>query len=518
LTLLDRATAFFFRLDGRAAGSAIAVIAVVAVGSFLGVRSGQQWSDGGPVSGVSFSVRDGARDVRGDQALTFTVSRRLRLQSVSAALHIQPDAQGSLAGSRDGRRFTWQPTPPLADRTRYTVRLDSLRDSGGHPVPGGVWHFETTTVPRVVNAALDTGAAVADGAQLPVGAGLKLSFDQTMDPASVRVLANGSPLRLTWAPDRRSAALRAQGLKPGPLQLVLDRGHDVRGHRAASWRLTATLVDASASGSPPLRAPALVQVSNDVASRDQSGLQSADAVYEYLTEGGITRFTAVFSRAPDVVGPVHSGRPISLKLARHYRGMLFMSDLSRGSTARLSAEQVTTSLDAQDVFYRSANRPAVDNLFVTGSSMLQAEERLGVAPASPPPAGTARFGGDQNPEVTVPEHRSTYRYDAGSASYSKVEDGHLLQDTGTGAPVRIRLLVVLHTTATQTSYAEDSAGHRGLDYELDSGGPADFYLGGEHAGGRWSGGDRNGPLGLSLADGTPLELPPGLTWMDVVTS
>ncbi|MDQ6922250.1 MAG: hypothetical protein M3170_11685, partial [Candidatus Dormibacteraeota bacterium] len=80
--MLDRATAFFFRLDGRVAGSAIAVIAVVAVGSFLGVRSGQQWSDSGPVSGVSFSVRDGARDIRGDQALTFTVSRRLRLQSV----------------------------------------------------------------------------------------------------------------------------------------------------------------------------------------------------------------------------------------------------------------------------------------------------------------------------------------------------------------------------------------------------------------------------------------------------
>ena len=501
------------------AGSAIAVIAVVAVGSFLGVRSGQ-WADGGPVAStdVSLSVRDGAREVRGDRPLVFTTSRRLPAQAVGAALHIQPAAQGSLAGSPDGRRFTWQPSPPLADRTRYTVHLDSLRDTSGHTVRGGVWHFETTTVPRVVSAVLDSGAAVGDGAELPVGAALKLSFDQTMDPASVRVLANGSPLRLTWSPDRRSAALQAQGLKAGRLQLVLDRGHDLAGHTAASWRLTATLVDAAVRGSVPLRAPALVQISNDVASRDQSGLQSADAVYEYLTEGGITRFTAVFSRAPDVVGPVHSGRLISLKLARHYRGMLFMSDLSRGSTARLSAEPVSTSLDVQDTFYRSTNRPALDNLFVTGSSMEQAEERVGVSPAAPASRSTPRIGGDPSREVTVSEHRSAYSYDAVSGSYSKVEDGHLLQDTATGTAVRIRLLVVLHTTAMQTSYAEDAAGHRGLDYDLDSGGPADFYLGGEHASGRWSGSDRQAPLGLFLADGTSVQLPAGLTWVDVVGS
>jgi hypothetical protein len=198
--------------------------------------------------------------------------------------------------------------------------------------------------------------------------------------------------------------------------------------------------------------------------------------------------------------------------------MLFMSDLSRGSTARLSAEPVSTSLDVQDTFYRSTNRPALDNLFVTGSSMEQAEERVGVSPTAPASKSTPRIGGDPSREVTVSEHRSTYSYDAVSGSYSKVEDGHLLQDTATGTAVRIRLLVVLQATATQTSYAEDAAGHRGLDYDLDSGGRADFYLGGEHASGRWSGSDRHAPLGLSLADGTSVQLPAGLTWVDVVSS
>src|SRR5207248_8598409 len=45
---------------------------------------------------------------------------------------------------------------------------------------------------------------------------------------------------------------------------------------------------ASPAGRP---APALVQVENDPMSHPQYGLQKADLVYEYLTEGTITRFT-----------------------------------------------------------------------------------------------------------------------------------------------------------------------------------------------------------------------------------
>jgi Protein of unknown function (DUF3048) N-terminal domain/Protein of unknown function (DUF3048) C-terminal domain len=516
--LLDRAATSIFGLKGRVTGSAIAVIAVVAVGSFLGVRA-QGHAAGQAAAAradVSFNVRDGARDVRGDKPLVFTASHPLATSSLAAALHIQPTAKGSLAASRDGRRFSWQPDPALDDRTRYTIRLDPLRDTGGHLLRGGIWHFETATVPRVVQAAVDGGGMLDDGAQLPVGSALSLSFDEAMDPASVRVLANGSPLPLAWAADHRSVRLEAQGLKAGRIQLELAGGRDAAGHAAAGWRLSATLVEASAA-STRLRAPALLQISNDAGSRDQSGLQSADAVYEYLTEGGITRFTAVFTSAPAVLGPVNSGRLISLKLARHYRGMLFMSDLSRGSTARLQADPVPTSLSAQDVFYRSADRPSPDNLFITGAAAEGAEERLGLSPFSPGPAAAAIIGGDPAGDLTISEHLSTYSYDSRSATYSKVEDGHQLQDTATGSAVRIRLLVILHTTATQTGYAEDAAGHRGLDYDLDSGGAADFYMDGRHAGGRWSASDRRGPLTFSLADGSPVATADGLTWVDVVT-
>ena len=42
------------------------------------------------------------------------------------------------------------------------------------------------------------------------------------------------------------------------------------------------------------RRPLLVMIENHSDSRPQSGLQSADVVYEAVAEGGITRFVAVF--------------------------------------------------------------------------------------------------------------------------------------------------------------------------------------------------------------------------------
>ena len=57
------------------------------------------------------------------------------------------------------------------------------------------------------------------------------------------------------------------------------------------------------------RRPVAVMVNNHVAARPQSGLNSADLVYESLVESGITRYMAVFwSEAPDKVGSVRSAR------------------------------------------------------------------------------------------------------------------------------------------------------------------------------------------------------------------
>jgi hypothetical protein len=70
------------------------------------------------------------------------------------------------------------------------------------------------------------------------------------------------------------------------------------------------------------RRPLAVMIENHEDSRPQSGLSSADIVYEAIAEGGITRFMAVFycgTSAEDIIiGPVRSARTYFLDLASEY--------------------------------------------------------------------------------------------------------------------------------------------------------------------------------------------------------
>ncbi|MBI1281230.1 MAG: DUF3048 domain-containing protein [Anaerolineaceae bacterium] len=63
--------------------------------------------------------------------------------------------------------------------------------------------------------------------------------------------------------------------------------------------------------------------------RPQTGVNQADMVWEYETEGGVTRFAAIFrNNAPDHVGSVRSARLIDLELVPMYNALLAYSGTS----------------------------------------------------------------------------------------------------------------------------------------------------------------------------------------------
>ena len=71
------------------------------------------------------------------------------------------------------------------------------------------------------------------------------------------------------------------------------------------------------------RRPLLVKLGNSEAERPQAGLAQADVVYESVTEGGITRYAAVF-QAHEVanLGPVRSARLSDLQIAPEFKAVL----------------------------------------------------------------------------------------------------------------------------------------------------------------------------------------------------
>lgn len=67
------------------------------------------------------------------------------------------------------------------------------------------------------------------------------------------------------------------------------------------------------------RRPLGIMVENSVDARPQSGLTSADIIYEAVAEGGITRFLTIFyCKEPNYVGPVRSARVYFIQLLREY--------------------------------------------------------------------------------------------------------------------------------------------------------------------------------------------------------
>lgn len=89
------------------------------------------------------------------------------------------------------------------------------------------------------------------------------------------------------------------------------------------------------------RRPILCKISNSPKEfvRPQSGLNSADIIFEHMTEGTITRFSAIFyGTTPPNIGPIRSARLIDLELAPMYDTTLCFSGASIGVTERLEAD------------------------------------------------------------------------------------------------------------------------------------------------------------------------------------
>ena len=65
-------------------------------------------------------------------------------------------------------------------------------------------------------------------------------------------------------------------------------------------------------------------IENSVDARPQSGLSSADVIYEAVAEGGITRFlTVYYCQDPVEVGPVRSARTYYVDFASEYGDALY---------------------------------------------------------------------------------------------------------------------------------------------------------------------------------------------------
>src|SRR6267143_111076 len=268
---------------------------------------------------VSANVNDGDQAVPRTATIDLHFNQDMKGESVQHAFTMTPPVMVAFKAVGP-REFQFRPT--MKPNTAYHVSLKDAQNTSGRGVSSG-FSFKTEPAPAIAAVVVDNNA-VADGQQAVKPTGdVKIDFSQQMDGARTPISLNGKPLDkpVSWTSDGKSATL---GLKLGNSrqyqlsipQTAVNRKQDPM---AADWRFSFTTIIQVPSQGDPARigsgAPVIVQIENSTAARPQAGMQQADMIYEYESEGNVPRLSAVYWHPlPELVGPVRSCRLITIRL------------------------------------------------------------------------------------------------------------------------------------------------------------------------------------------------------------
>ena len=107
---------------------------------------------------------------------------------------------------------------------------------------------------------------------------------------------------------------------------------------------------------------------NNINARPQSGPESADAVFEVLVEGGMTRFINIFYQSDtNYHGPIRSARPTDPTVLRPLGGVLVASGATGGLIPEIQDMGVPVITDRRPDYFRISSRKAPHNLYADTS-------------------------------------------------------------------------------------------------------------------------------------------------------
>jgi hypothetical protein len=261
--------------------------------------------------------------------------------------------------------------------------------------------------------------------------------------------------------------------------------------------------------------PVTVVINNHTAARPQSGLQQASNVYEFLVEGGTTRFLAVFDDYYEkdfVVGPVRSLRPYFAVQGLEHGGVVAHSGYSARTAEMirgLGIKQVTSAA----YLWRDSSRNAPHNLYSHVHKLYKARGDSSVAELifEPKELPGGYDGGEEFEVVYGNGYKVSYVYDGEQESYLRFINGRAHGDRESGKQYHARRVIV--RTAKHTNVPELGAL---VDISLDGSGEGYMYEAGRKYVIRWE--KKGGKTGYYYQDGTPVETGWGNTWIQVVRS
>lgn len=274
------------------------------------------------------------------------------------------------------------------------------------------------------------------------------------------------------------------------------------------------------------RRPLAVMVENSPRARPQSGLRDACIVYEAITEGGITRFLAIYQHGdPTVVGPVRSARPHFINLTRDHDATYVHCGESYEALQILATDSGFLDLDEMKYagpFWRDRSRRAPHNLYTSSSKLRKFMQRRGwEGEATQRPnywtGGAMPAWAERAEEIHLRfpgavGYKLRLRYDTSKGGYLRYMDGKLHVDRETHEPIIVRNLIVQRVQ----SQKYESSTHGTYDVQVVGTGAGQIFSQGRMMLMRWEKTTEHAPTVYHDAEGQALPMLSGQTWVEIL--
>lgn len=275
----------------------------------------------------------------------------------------------------------------------------------------------------------------------------------------------------------------------------------------------------------PKMRPVMVTINNQPQARPQSGLTSADLVYEMVAEGNITRLLAVFqSELPENMGPVRSARDYFVDLAKGLDAFYIAHGYSPEAKSMLSSGVVDNINGMQydgSLFKRSTDRVAPHNSYISEDNVKLGFEKVGASQKMNKkiPFSFYESAEDVKIEKVISkidirygvdeQFHNTYNYNEDSKLYERQSGGIVTKDLLNDKSVQVANVLFFEVNQSTV----DQKGRQSLD--LTSGGSGYVFQAGQKLDVKWRNVD--GVL-APYADDQPIKLVPGKSWIHLVPS
>ena len=267
--------------------------------------------------------------------------------------------------------------------------------------------------------------------------------------------------------------------------------------------------------------PVAVMIDNMASARPQSGLASADIVYEMPAEGGITRYMAIYHhQTSEKIGPVRSARSYFIDKAMEFNAVYVHCGGSPEALKDIQTLKIDSlnELKGERNFWRSTDRKAPHNLYTSTKLIGEVLDAKGFSAKKW--SYSMSFGegfvqpGDKGAKSIVIDYKNNYKagyiYDEPQKLYYRTINGNKHKDKETNAEITAVNIIIEKVSAKVV----DSVGR----LELNNIGEGSGYLitGGKSIEIKWSKKDRQSKTNYTDLNGKPIELNKGNTWIQVV--